>query len=64
MNIRHHNGFGHGLRPGTDYDINCLSCQQERAQGIPPVITVNGKVPAAGCVQGSCCHQRNPIDKR
>ena len=41
MRIREHKGFGHGLRPGTDEDINCLSCQKEKAEGKTPVI--NGK---------------------
>lgn len=31
MRVRNHQGFGHGLRPGTDSDMNCLSCQREDA---------------------------------
>lgn len=29
MRVRHHQGFGHGLEPGTDRDINCPSCKRE-----------------------------------
>jgi hypothetical protein len=29
MNVRHHQGYGHGLRPGTSKDINCPSCIRE-----------------------------------
>jgi hypothetical protein len=29
--IRYHKTYGHGLRPGTDRDINCGSCIQEDA---------------------------------
>lgn len=39
MRVIHHRGFGHGLRPGTNHDINCCSCQREVAEGIEPVIT-------------------------
>ncbi len=39
MRVREHNGFGHGLRPGTDHDMGCGSCKRERAAGITPVIT-------------------------
>lgn len=39
MRVRNHKGFGHGLRPGTDQDMNCLSCQREQAEGTEPVIT-------------------------
>jgi hypothetical protein len=39
MRVREHQGFGHGLAPGTDHDMNCTSCQSERAAGTPPVIT-------------------------
>ena len=38
MQIREHRGFGHGLRPGTTHDMNCPSCQAERAAGKPPQI--------------------------
>lgn len=31
-NIRRHQGFSHGLRPGTTRDINCVSCQREDAR--------------------------------
>jgi hypothetical protein len=27
--VREHRGFGHGLAPGTDRDINCGSCTRE-----------------------------------
>ena len=40
MRVREHRGFGHGLRPGTDRDINCGSCQAEQAAGQAPVIRV------------------------
>jgi hypothetical protein len=30
--IREHRGFGHGLRPGEDHDMNCPSCLRERAE--------------------------------
>lgn len=39
MRVRHHPGFGHGLRPGTSHDVNCLSCQREHAAGRAPVVT-------------------------
>ena len=39
MNVRYHRGFGHGLQPGTDHDINCGSCQREGVAGQTPVIT-------------------------
>lgn len=29
MEIREHHGFGHGLRPGETWDMNCLSCRRE-----------------------------------
>lgn len=38
MRVREHHGFGHGLRPGDDQDINCLSCKREREAGAEPVI--------------------------
>jgi hypothetical protein len=31
MEMRHHKGFSHGLRPGTTRDINCGACIQEDA---------------------------------
>lgn len=31
MDVREHQDFGHGLRPGTDRDINCSSCIREDA---------------------------------
>jgi hypothetical protein len=39
MRVRNHRGFGHGLNPGTDHDMNCPSCQREREQGVAPDIT-------------------------
>jgi hypothetical protein len=39
MRIRHHHGFGHGLRPGEDRDLNCTSCKSEREAGTEPIIT-------------------------
>lgn len=30
MKTRHHRDYGHGLAPGTDYDINCLHCRRDR----------------------------------
>jgi hypothetical protein len=39
MRVRNHKGFGHGLKPGTDEDINCSSCIKEKAAGITPDIT-------------------------
>jgi hypothetical protein len=38
MRVREHRGFGHGLRPGTDRDINCPSCKREDAA--PGITTV------------------------
>lgn len=29
MRVREHRGFGHGLRPGEDRDLNCPSCKRE-----------------------------------
>lgn len=29
MRVRNHQGYGHGLRPGTDRDINCADCTAE-----------------------------------
>jgi len=40
--VREHHGYGHGLAPGTDHDMNCLSCKRERAAGQVPVITEEG----------------------
>jgi hypothetical protein len=37
MKVREHQGWGHGLNPGTDHDINCISCRKETGQ--EPVIT-------------------------
>jgi hypothetical protein len=31
MRVRHHHGFGHGLAPGTGWDMNCPSCIREDA---------------------------------
>ena len=42
MRIREHHGFGHGLRPGDDWDMNCPSCKAEREAGKTPVITEDG----------------------
>jgi len=39
MRIRQHHGYGHGLNPGDNSDLNCPSCQDDIAEGIPPVIT-------------------------
>ena len=39
MRIREHRGYGHGLRPGTDWDMNCPNCQRDKRLGIAPVIT-------------------------
>lgn len=44
VRVRHHKGFGHGLRPGCDSDMNCLSCKREQKEGRRPVITA-GPVP-------------------
>jgi hypothetical protein len=38
MRTRYHRGFGHGLLPGTDHDMNCIACKRERAEGIKPLI--------------------------
>lgn len=38
MRTRMHRGFGHGLHPGSDQDLNCTSCKQEREAGQWPVI--------------------------
>jgi hypothetical protein len=37
--VREHHGYGHGLQPGTDHDLNCGSCQRDRTAGVAPVIT-------------------------
>lgn len=29
MRVREHHGYGHGLRPGEDRDINCPNCRRE-----------------------------------
>lgn len=42
MRVRDHRGFSHGLRPGTDRDINCGSCIQEDATRKAIVGCVNG----------------------
>lgn len=36
MRIREHHGFGHGLTPGHDSDLNCPSCKTEAALGVLP----------------------------
>jgi biotin operon repressor len=28
-----HGSWGHGLEPGTQYDMNCLACRKEREAG-------------------------------
>ena len=33
MRIREHDDYGHGLEPGTDRDLNCLSCRAEQDKG-------------------------------
>lgn len=38
MRIREHKGWGHGLRPGEDRDINCCACKREHEQGQEPSI--------------------------
>jgi hypothetical protein len=48
MDIRNHRGFGHGLRPGTTEDINCLSCQREKAGGLAPDIEGKGTIRRSG----------------
>ena len=39
MRIREHGNYGHGLEPGTDADLNCLSCRAEQDKGTAPRIT-------------------------
>jgi hypothetical protein len=39
MRIREHHGFSHGVAAGTTEDMNCDSCQLEKAAGQSPVIT-------------------------
>lgn len=34
MRVREHAGYGHGLRPGTNSDINCPSCKAEDAAAL------------------------------
>jgi hypothetical protein len=34
VRVREHKGFGHGLRSGDTYDMNCPSCQRERAEDV------------------------------
>ena len=43
FDVRNHDGFGHGLKPGTTEDINCGACKRERAEGIEPHITKAGE---------------------
>lgn len=42
MRIRNHGNYGHGLREGTDWDMNCPTCQFDRERGNAPVITEDG----------------------
>jgi hypothetical protein len=46
MRVREHHGWGHGLPPGTDRDINCRACRREQAEGQEPVITGSDTAPA------------------
>ena len=39
MRIIEHQNWGHGLRQGTDHDINCTACLREHAEGVTPAIT-------------------------
>lgn len=45
--VRHHKGFGHGLNPGTNEDINCESCKREKTAGQEPSITDGSALPPA-----------------
>jgi hypothetical protein len=29
MAMKHHGNYSHGLRPGEEFDLNCLSCRRE-----------------------------------
>lgn len=42
MRVRQHNGYGHGLRDGDDWDMNCPTCKADKAAGIAPVIVEDG----------------------
>lgn len=33
-----HKGWGHGLSPGTTFDLCCIACKRERAEGTEPNI--------------------------
>ena len=35
METRNHRGWGHGLRPGTTSDLNCVACKREDAAKQP-----------------------------
>jgi hypothetical protein len=45
MRVRHHHGFGHGLRPGHYSDLGCESCKAEDAERMDDPIEI-----AVGCV--------------
>lgn len=47
MRVREHSGWGHGLPPGTNHDINCKACRREKAEGKEPVITGTDTRPPA-----------------
>ena len=49
MRIREHGDYGHGLEPGTDHDLNCLSCRSEKDAGTPPRITGEDEHEQAAC---------------
>lgn len=53
MRSRVHRGFGHGLRPGSDQDLNCTSCKREREAGQWPVIAGEGKEEPGMALAGS-----------
>lgn len=44
MRVISHGNWGHGLRPGTNHDINCCACKREVSAGIAPRITGSDEI--------------------
>jgi hypothetical protein len=45
VRVRNHKGFGHGLAPGLDHDMNCPSCIREHKNKVIPDITGSDDMP-------------------
>lgn len=63
MRVREHHGYGHGLRPGEDRDLNCPSCKREQQSGTEPRITGHEDHTLRDCLEralramkGECNH--------